>query len=191
MRLNVLHGSVGGITESDVLLASASNAIVIGFNVRPEPKAAALAEREGVDIRLYTIIYEALNDVRDALEGLLEPTRQEKVLGRAEVRQTFTVSGVGHGRRLLRHRRQDRARRPGAAAARQRRRARRAHRRASGASRTTCARWPSGYECGIALENYPGRQGRATSSRPTRSRRWPAGCRAGGAKGAQAAERPA
>jgi translation initiation factor IF-2 len=95
VRLTVLHGSVGGITESDVLLASASNAVVIGFNVRPEPKAAALAEREGVDIRLYTIIYEALNDVRDALEGLLEPTLQEKVLGRAEVRQAFTVSGIG------------------------------------------------------------------------------------------------
>jgi translation initiation factor IF-2 len=95
VRVNVLHGSVGGITESDVLLASASNAIIIGFNVRPEPKAAGLAEREGVDIRLYTIIYEALNDVRDALEGLLEPTFQEKVLGRAEVRQTFTVSGIG------------------------------------------------------------------------------------------------
>jgi len=95
VRLAVLHGSVGGITESDVLLASASNAIVIGFNVRPEPKAAALAEREGVDIRLYTIIYDAVNDVRDALEGLLEPTFQEKTLGRAEVRQTFTVSGIG------------------------------------------------------------------------------------------------
>ncbi len=95
VRLTVLHGSVGGITESDVLLASASNGVVIGFNVRPEPKAAALAEREGVDIRLYTIIYEAVNDVRDALEGLLEPTLEEKVLGRAEVRQTFTVSGVG------------------------------------------------------------------------------------------------
>jgi translation initiation factor IF-2 len=95
VRVNVLHGSVGGITESDVLLASASNAIIIGFNVRPEPKAASLAEREGVDIRLYTIIYEALNDVRDALEGLLEPQLQEKVLGRAEVRQTFMVSGIG------------------------------------------------------------------------------------------------
>jgi translation initiation factor IF-2 len=95
VRLNVLHGSVGGITESDVLLASASNAVIIGFNVRPEPKAGALAEREGVDIRLYTVIYEAVNDVRDALEGLLEPTLHEKVLGRAEVRQTFAVSGVG------------------------------------------------------------------------------------------------
>ena len=91
----MIHASVGGITESDVLLASASNAIVIGFNVRPESKAAALAEREGVDIRLYTIIYEALNDVRDALEGLLEPTLREKMLGRAEVRQIFSVTGPG------------------------------------------------------------------------------------------------
>jgi len=95
VRLNVIHGSVGGITESDVLLASASNAVIIGFNVRPEPKAAALAEREGVEIRPYTIIYEALAEIRDALEGLLEPTTRETVLGRAEVRQTFTVSGVG------------------------------------------------------------------------------------------------
>jgi len=95
VRLNVIHGSVGGITESDVLLASASNGIIIGFNVRPEPKAGALAERDGVDIRLYTVIYEAVNDVRDAMEGLLEPTLEEKVLGRAEVRQTFSVSGAG------------------------------------------------------------------------------------------------
>jgi translation initiation factor IF-2 len=95
VRLTVLHGSVGGVTESDVLLATASNAVIIGFNVRPEPKAAALAEREGVDIRSYSIIYEAVNDVRDALEGLLEPTFQEKVLGRAEVRQVFGVSGAG------------------------------------------------------------------------------------------------
>ena len=95
VRLSVIHGSVGGITESDVLLASASNGIVIGFNVRPEPKAGGLAEREGVDIRLYSVIYDALNELRDALEGLLEPTRRESVLGRAEVRQTFSVSGVG------------------------------------------------------------------------------------------------
>jgi translation initiation factor IF-2 len=95
VRVNIIHSGVGGITESDVLLAAASNAVIIGFNVRPEPKGAALAEREGVDIRLYTIIYEAINDVRDALEGLLEPTFQEKVLGRAEVRQVFTISGVG------------------------------------------------------------------------------------------------
>jgi translation initiation factor IF-2 len=95
VRLSVLHASVGGITESDVLLASASNAIVIGFNIRPEVKAADLAAREGVDIRLYNIIYEAVNDVRDALEGMLEPTQRERSLGRAEVRQSFTISGLG------------------------------------------------------------------------------------------------
>ncbi len=95
VRLNVLHASVGGITESDALLASASNAVVIGFNVRPESKAADVAEREGVDVRLYTIIYDALNDVRDAMEGLLEPTVREKTVGRAEVRQVFTVPSFG------------------------------------------------------------------------------------------------
>jgi translation initiation factor IF-2 len=95
VRLTVLHASVGGITESDVLLASASNAVVIGFNVRPEAKAADLASREGVDIRLYTVIYEAVNDVRDALEGMLEPTLREKVVGRAEVRRSFVISGLG------------------------------------------------------------------------------------------------
>jgi translation initiation factor IF-2 len=95
VRLNVLHSSVGGITESDVLLASASNAIVVGFNVRPESKASSLASREGVDIRLYTVIYDAVNDVRSALEGLLAPTLRERSLGRAEVRQIFTISGLG------------------------------------------------------------------------------------------------
>jgi len=95
VRLNILHASVGGITESDVLLASASNAVVIGFNVRPESKATEVAEREGVDLRLYTVIYDALNDVRDAMEGLLEPTVREKTVGRAEVRQVFSVPSVG------------------------------------------------------------------------------------------------
>jgi translation initiation factor IF-2 len=95
VRLNILHASVGGITESDVLLASASNAVVIGFNVRPESKATDAAEREGVDLRLYTIIYDALNDVRDAMEGLLEPTTREKTIGRAEVRQVFSVPSFG------------------------------------------------------------------------------------------------
>jgi len=95
VKVNVLHGSVGGITESDVLLGSASNAVIIGFNVRPETKAGEVAEREGVDIRLYNIIYDAQNAVREAMEGLLEPTVQEKALGRAEVRQTFTIPGGG------------------------------------------------------------------------------------------------
>jgi translation initiation factor IF-2 len=95
VKLRVIHNGVGGITESDVLLAAASNAIIIGFNIRPEPKASDLAEKERVDIRLYTIIYDALNDIKAAMEGLLEPTLKERVLGRAEVRQVFTVSKAG------------------------------------------------------------------------------------------------
>ncbi|MBI3798544.1 MAG: translation initiation factor IF-2 [Deltaproteobacteria bacterium] len=95
VKLTVLHSSVGGISESDVLLASASKGVIIGFNVRPESKAAQLAEREGVEIRLYGIIYEVIADIRAALEGLLEPTYREKPLGRAEVRQVFTISRVG------------------------------------------------------------------------------------------------
>jgi len=95
VKVKVIHAGVGGINESDVMLASASNAIVIGFNVRSDPKASSIAEREGVDIRLYSVIYEAIDDVKKALEGLLEPTITEKVLGRAEVRQTFHISKVG------------------------------------------------------------------------------------------------
>jgi translation initiation factor IF-2 len=95
VRLSVIHTSVGGITESDVMLASASNAVVIGFSVRPESKATATAEREGVDVRLYEVIYDAINDVRDAMEGLLEPTFTERVIGRAEVRTTFNIPGIG------------------------------------------------------------------------------------------------
>ena len=95
VKLRVIHGGVGGITESDVLLAAASNAIIIGFNVRPEPKASALAEQQGVDVRLYTIIYDAMAEIKAAMEGLLEPTLKERTLGRAEVRQVFTVSKAG------------------------------------------------------------------------------------------------
>ncbi len=95
VRLNPLHASVGGITESDVMLAAASNAVVIGFNVRPESKATSVAEHEGVDLRLYTVIYDALNDVRDAMEGMLDPTLRDKVLGRAEVRDVFNIPGIG------------------------------------------------------------------------------------------------
>ncbi|MDX1763033.1 MAG: translation initiation factor IF-2 [bacterium] len=95
VELKVIHGSVGGITETDINLAAASNAIVIGFNVRPEPKAAALAEAEKVDVRLYNVIYDAANDVRNAMEGLLEPLLKERILGRAEVRQVFSISKVG------------------------------------------------------------------------------------------------
>jgi translation initiation factor IF-2 len=95
VKVKIIHIAVGGITESDVLLAAASNAIIIGFNVRPEPKGQSLAEREKVDIRLYTVIYDAIADIRAAMEGLLEPTLKEKVLGRAEVRKTFNVPKAG------------------------------------------------------------------------------------------------
>jgi translation initiation factor IF-2 len=95
VKVNVIHSSVGAITETDVMLASASNAIIVGFNVRPEPKAQRLAEQEHVDLRLYAIIYEAINQVRAAMEGLLEPTYVEHAVGRVEVRQVFTVTKVG------------------------------------------------------------------------------------------------
>ncbi len=96
VRLNVMHSAVGAVNETDVNLASASNAIIIGFNVRPEVKAQALAEKEGVDIRLYSIIYNAVDDVRKAMEGLLSPIFKEKYLGRAEVREVFSVPKIGN-----------------------------------------------------------------------------------------------
>ncbi|MFQ5597136.1 MAG: translation initiation factor IF-2 [Nitrospiria bacterium] len=95
VKLLVIHGGVGGVSESDVLLAAASNAIIIGFNIRPESKVRDMAEKEKVDIRLYSVIYEAIADVRSAMEGLLEPTLKERILGRVEVRQTFTVPRQG------------------------------------------------------------------------------------------------
>jgi translation initiation factor IF-2 len=95
VRLRLIHGSTGAITESDVMLASASNAIVIGFSVRPIPKAAELAVQEHVDIRLYTVIYEAISDVEKAMVGLLKPTYTERILGRAEVRMLFHISRIG------------------------------------------------------------------------------------------------
>ncbi len=95
VKLRVIHGLVGGITESDVLLASASNAIVIGFNVRPEPKATSLATQHDVDLRLYTIIYEVIDDIRSAMEGLLEPVFREEFHARIQVREVFNIRGVG------------------------------------------------------------------------------------------------
>lgn len=95
VKVNILHDAVGGITETDVNLASASNAIIIGFNVRPGPKAQHLAEQEQVDIRTYSIIYDAINDIKNALEGLLSPTYKEHILGRAQVIQIFNIRKVG------------------------------------------------------------------------------------------------
>ncbi len=95
VRLRVIHTGVGAINESDVMLASASQAIIIGFNVRPRPEARTLADREGVDIRTYRVIYRAIEDVRDALVGMLEPDIVEDVIGELEVRATFRASRIG------------------------------------------------------------------------------------------------
>ena len=94
--VKVIHGGVGNINESDVTLASASNAIIIGFNVKPDNQARIVAEREKVDLRLYTVIYNAIEDVEAALKGMLEPIYEEKVIGTAEIRQIFKASGVGN-----------------------------------------------------------------------------------------------
>ena len=94
--VKVIHGGVGAINESDVTLASASNAIIIGFNVRPDATAKSVAEQEGVDFRLYSVIYQAIEDVEAAMKGMLDPIFEEKVLGHAEVRQIFKASGVGN-----------------------------------------------------------------------------------------------
>ena len=95
VMVKVIHGGVGAITESDVSLASASNAIIIGFNIRPDVTAKAIAEREKVDVRLYKVIYQAIEDVEAAMKGMLDPIFEEKVIGHAVVRQTFKASGVG------------------------------------------------------------------------------------------------
>ena len=144
VKLKVIHSSVGAINESDVMLASASSAIVLGFNVKAEPKAAAQAQANGVDLRFYNVIYEAVNDVKAALEGLLAPEIRETILGRAQVKQMFVISKLGPicGSMVLdgkivrgakvRVRRGDNRHRPRARSPR------------SGASRTTCARcWPA------------------------------------------------
>ena len=94
--VKVIHGGVGAINESDITLASASNAIIIGFNVRPDPTAKVSAEKEGVDVRLYRVIYQAIEDVEAAMKGMLDPIFEEKVIGHAEVRQIFKASGVGN-----------------------------------------------------------------------------------------------
>ena len=95
VKVRVIHGAVGAINESDVMLANASNAIIVGFNVRPEQTAKESAERDNVEIRLYRVIYDAINEVTDALKGMLAPKTREVDLGRAEVRQTYKISSVG------------------------------------------------------------------------------------------------
>lgn len=96
IQVNILHKGVGAITESDVLLATASNAIIVGFNVRPQGNARMVADKEEVDIRTYSIIYDAINDLKDAMEGMLSPEMKEEVLGNVEIREVYKISKVGN-----------------------------------------------------------------------------------------------
>jgi translation initiation factor IF-2 len=95
IQVNIIHKGVGPITESDVLLASASDAVIIGFNVRPAGNARQIADREEIDVRLYSIIYDAINDLKDAMEGMLSPVMKEEITGTAEIRETFKISKIG------------------------------------------------------------------------------------------------
>ena len=95
VRVNVIHSAVGAIRESDVMLASASNAIIVGFNVRPDPVAEENAKRDGVDMRLYRIIYDCIEEIEAAMKGMLAPKFKENILGKVEVRQTYKITGVG------------------------------------------------------------------------------------------------
>jgi len=95
VRVNVLRASIGAITQADVYLAAASNAIVVGFSVRPDKAAAGVAKDENVELRMYTVIYDLVDDIKNAMVGMLEPTLEEKVLGQAEVRQLFRVPKIG------------------------------------------------------------------------------------------------
>src|SRR5690606_22306966 len=95
IKVNVIHKAVGPIAESDILLASASDAIVIGFQVRPTPGARKLAESEEIDVRMYSIIYDAIEEVKQAMEGMLAPKEVEKITGTAEIREVFKISKVG------------------------------------------------------------------------------------------------
>ena len=95
VKVNIVHSGVGAINESDIMLADTSKAIIIGFNIRPDANARTLAEKSGVEIKLYRIIYEAIEDITKAIKGMLTPTYKETYLGRAEVRAIYRISGVG------------------------------------------------------------------------------------------------
>ena len=95
VRVKIIHGGVGGVTESDVMLANASNAIIVGFNVRPDPVASETAARDGVDIRLYRIIYDAIEEISTAMKGMLSPKFREVECARIEVRQVYKITNVG------------------------------------------------------------------------------------------------
>ena len=95
VAVKVIHGGVGAVSESDIMLANASNAIIVGFNVRPDPVATEIAERDGVDMRMYRIIYDCIEEIEDAMKGMLAPKFREVLLGRIEVRNVFKLSSAG------------------------------------------------------------------------------------------------
>ena len=144
---------MGGISESDVNLAIASKAVIIGFNVRADAGARKLAENNGVDIRYYNIIYDAVDEVKAAMTGMLAPEQREEVIGTAEIRTVFVASQDRHGRRLHGHRRRGAPRRALPPAARQRGHL---HRRGRSVKRMKddVREVKEGFECGIKLKNY-------------------------------------
>ena len=154
VQVQVVRSGVGGITESDVNLAAASDAVVLGFNVRPVGEAAQLADREGVEIRTYSVIYRAIEELRDAMQGMLAPEEVEETVGSVEVRAIFRASRVGTIAGSLRHRRQGHARREGAASCATARSSTTARSRRCGASRTTSARSPPGSSAASCCTNY-------------------------------------
>ncbi len=153
VRVKVIHSGVGSITESDVLLATASNTIIIGFNVRPERKAAELAQQEGIEIRLHSIIYELQDEMRLAMLGLLDPTFKENYVGRAEVLNVFTHSQGRHHRRLPRAGRSDPPRCRGQGDAR-RRAGLQGQDRFAQALQGRRREVTNGMECGIGLADF-------------------------------------
>ena len=173
--VNVISAGVGGITESDVTLAKASSAIIIGFNVRPAGKSQQLAEQEGVDIKLYQVIYDAIDDVKKAMVGMLAPVLREKVAGQGRGAPGLHHPQGGHHRRRVRHRGQDHAQGAGAPDPRLGRGLHRARSGRCGVSRTTPARSRRATSAASA-SRATATSRRATSSRPSRSsrsrRRW-------------------
>ena len=153
MKLAFVHRAVGGITENDVQLAAASNATIIGFNVRPDRKARELAEAEDVEIRTYEIIYQVLEDIENAMVGMLAPEFEEVVTGEAEVREIFRVPRVGTIAGCYVRNGTSPAARRSASSARARSSGRARSPRCGG-SRTTSARCQAGFECGIGLSDF-------------------------------------
>ena len=148
VKVNLIHRGVGGINESDVMLAAASQGLILAFNVRPVGEARQAADREGVEIRSYSVIYRAIEELRAAMQGMLEPTEVESALGQAEVRQLFRASSIGTIAGSHRERGHGHPRRQRAGRARGHGRSRTRRSRACDASTRTSARWPPASSAG-------------------------------------------